>query len=441
MTRLFKRLLFCLLLALLLLPALQAKFTYFDEKPLGGLFIGSVHPELTWEALLNNTYQSDLEKYLEDRLGFRPDLIRLRNQLCFSLFRVPRSSGIVVGRHDMLYEALQIQSYAGHDRLDAAVVRFRVRRLRAVQRELARRGVQLLFVMAPNKARFQPEDLPTALQAAPGTVTNYDLYRQAMQADTVAVLNMVPLFAQWKKTKPYPLFSRAGTHWSGYGATLAADTLLRQLEQMGGMHFPTVRTVGLPLLVRTTDSLRANDNDLAKPLNLFQQAETIPVAYRRLAFDPPQPGQTRPPTLFVGDSFTWGLAQFSPYLLREFADDTRIWYYGINVHLPDSLITYTGAQCQNLDLKQQIESRRFIVLMVTEHNLIKQEFDFTNRVYRLYHPLTAADNAAIDQIAQKMTQQAIDKDGDAAWAEQAKDTNGYMTRIRKNAEEAYEMAK
>ena len=434
----FKRLLLGGLLALVLMPALQAKFHFFDEKPLGGAYTLGAHPDPTWDALHDNTYQTGLERYLEDRLGLRPFLIRLRNQLAFSLFRVVHASGTEVGRNGILFETFQIQSYAGHDRLAEAVVRARVRRLRTVQRDLARRGVQLLFVLAPNKARFQPEDLPARWQVAPGTVTNYDLYLRALQADTVTMLNLVPLLAQWKKTAPYPLFARAGTHWSGYGAALAVDTLLRRLEQLGGVHFPTVRTLGKPLVVRTTDSLQGNDNDLAKPLNLLQAVENTPHAYPQLAFETPQPGQTRPPALFVSDSFIWGFTQFNSYIPSLFSDDTRIWYYGNNVYRPDKPFTPDGPQVRYLNYRQIIESRRFIVLMTTEHNLVKREFDFTDLVYRLYHPLTPADNAAIDELAKRLAKQAIERNADAAWEAQAKDPNAYQAQLREQAEVLYE---
>ena len=433
-----KRFMLGLLLVMLVVPAMQAKFHFVEEAFLHGASPPSEHPEFSWAALRRNDYQPSLEKYLEDRLGLRSHLIRLRNQLSFSLFRSTHASGIAVGRGGILFEIFQAQSYTGHDRLAEAVVRSRVRRLRTVQRDLARRGVLLLFVMAPNKPRFQPEDLPTGLQAAPGTVANYDLYIREMRADTVAFLDMVPLFARWKKTLPYPLFARVGTHWSGYGATLAADTLLRRLAHMGNVRFPAVRTVGPPLIVRAVDSLQGNDNDLAKPLNLLQNAANTPHAYRRLAFAPPQPGETRPPALFVGDSFTWGLIQFRPYLLHEFSDDTRLWYYGNNVHLVDSLITYTGWQCQRLDLRKEVESRRFIVLVVTEHNLIKQEFGFTDHVYQLYHPYSEADKAAINQIAQHLMDKDNARNADAAWAAQAKDGNAYWEQMHQQAEDMYD---
>lgn len=415
----------------MLAPVIQARFHFSKEANLAGAFTVAPHPELTWQGLRDNTYQPALEQYLEDRIGFRPYLIRLRNQLSFSLFRVARSSDIVVGQHEVLFQPGPIESYLGHDLLPTDEVRFRVRRLRAVQRELTRRGVQLLFVMAPSKARFQPEDLPARLRPAPGTVTNYDRFTQEMQADSVALLNLVPVFAHWKTTKPYPLFPRAGTHWSGYGSTLAADTLLRHLEHLSGLRFPQVRTLGPPRVVRTADSLRGTDNDLGWPLNLMQLRETTPLAYRRLAFDLPQPGQSRPSVLFVGDSFTWGLMLFSPYMQREFADSTRFWYYNNAVHLPDSTYHDTGIKVGSLNLKQQLESRKFIVLLLTEHNLVENEFGFTDQVYHLYHPLTAADQAAIDQLAQTMANKAT-------WEEQTKDLEGFTHRNRAAAQARYE---
>jgi hypothetical protein len=247
----------------------------------------------------------------------------------------------------------------------------------------------------------------------------------------VTFLDFVPVFARWKYTQPYPLFPRGGAHWSGYGATLAADTLLRRLEQLGNLRFPSVRTLGPPLIVRSLDSLRGTDNDLNWLLNLMETPEVTPLAYRRLAFDPLRPGQTRPSALFVGDSFTWGLMLFSPYMQREFADDTRFWYYNSTVNLPDSVYHGTGEKASDLNLRQQIESRRFVIVLLTEHNLAANEFGLTEQLYRLYHPFTAADQAAIDQLAKQIASKAT-------WSEQTKDPKGVAQRALEQARAHYE---
>lgn len=403
----YKRLLLASLLALVLVPALQARLHFIQENQLGGAFTRAPRAEFSWESLRDNTFQPALEKYLEDRIGFRPALIRLRNQLSFSLFRAVRSSDLLVGEHGVLFQPGQpVDSYRGLDLLAEAEVRFRAARLRAVQDELGQRGVQLVFVLAPGKARFAPEDLPARLRPAPGTVTNYDRFSRALLADSVALLDLTPVFARWKTTKPHPLFPSAGTHWSGYGATLAADTLLRYLEQVGHLRFPAVREVGPPRLVHAPDSLRGTDNDLGVALNLMWDRDVKLMAYRQLAFDPPRAGQTRPSALFVGDSYTWGLMLFSPYMQREFADDTRFWFYNSAVHVPDSVYHDTGIKAGTLDLKAQLESRRFVVLLLTEHNLVEDEFGFTEGVYHLYHPLTAANEASIDSVARRTALQA-----------------------------------
>lgn len=66
------------------------------------------------------------------------------------------------------------------------------------------------------------------------------------------------------------------------------------------------------------------------------------------------------------------------------------------MHLPDTVYHDTGEKVGNLDPRQQLESRKFVVLLLTEHNLVENEFGFTDQVYHLYHPPTAADQTAID---------------------------------------------
>jgi hypothetical protein len=401
---LFKRFLLVSLLALLVVPALQARFHFKLEKELNGAFTIAPHPVLTWASLRANTFQPALEHYLEDRIGFRSWLIRFRNQLAYSLFQVSRSGDVVIGANDVLFQHTYIEAYAGKNLLPVAEVHFRVRRLRAVQQALAQRGVQLLFAIAPNKARFEPENLPQSWRPAPGTVTNYDLFSQQLRAQGVNVLDFVPLFAQWKHTKPYPLYPLSGIHWSGYGATLAADTLMRRIGALTHMQLPAVHTVAPPLLVYRSDSLRSTDNDLGATMNLLFERKTTPLAYPRLAFDPPRPSQRLPSVLFVSDSFVWGLMVFAPFVQHQLAPDTRVWFYNKSVHAPDTLYHATGEQAADLDLRAQLAARQAVVLLFTEHNMVEQEYGFTERVYRLFYPATAAETQAVDRLASELRQ-------------------------------------
>lgn len=425
-----KQVLLLLLLALLLLPALQTRLHFLPETELDGAYTMAPRPDFAWRDLLASRYQPALERYVEDHLGFRNWLIRARNQLAFSLFGVARSTEIIIGKRGVLFQTGPVATAAGKDLMPESEVRYRMRHLRLVQRDLQRQGISLLFVLAPNKARFEPELLPAHLRRTPGAATNYDRFLAAMHADSINVLDMVPVFARWKKSSPYPLFAPNGTHWSGYGATLAADTLMRRLEHLGHLHLPTVRTLGPPRLVYAADSLRSYDNDLGRPLNLLTKYGSEPVAYRRLAIDEPRAGQTRPSLLLVGDSFGWGLMQFAPYIQREFADDSRFWYYGETVHQPDSVGHPTGEKAGDLNLQAELSKRRFVVMLLTEGNLVAGEFGFTERVYQLYHPLTNADRQAIEKLAQQLADHASP---DELWK------RDFMDNMRAKAQREYEL--
>lgn len=391
-----KRLLLGALLLLLVLPPLQAKFQWFPESKLGGAFTLASDPKFSWEGLLANSFQPALEKYVADGIGFRNLMVRSRNQLLFSIFGITRSTEIIVGKNEVLFMPSYIRSYLGHDSLSAEDIRFQVLRLRMLQHDLAQHGISFLFVMAPNKAHFEPENLPA--HPARATRTNYDFFVRQMQADSVHLLDCIALFDRWKHTKPYPLYPRGGTHWSGYGATLVADSLMHRLEALGGYQLPSFREVGKPKIVYSIDSMRSTDNDLATTLNLLFRRETTPLAYRHIQFDPPRPGQIQPSLLLVSDSYCWGLMEFSPYIQREFAPDSRVWFYNKTVWVPDS-VSHADGETAQLDLRQQLEKRRSVVLLMTDFNLVSHEFWFTEQVYQLYHPFTDADKAAIQALA------------------------------------------
>ncbi|WP_303309512.1 hypothetical protein [Hymenobacter sp. BT730] len=406
-----KRALFLLLLLLLLIPGLQARFHWLEETPLAGAYVQAPHPEFSVQSLLAGTYQPQLEQYLEDRIGFRSGLIRLRNQLSFSLLRVARSSDLVIGRHDVLFQPGVVNSYLGKDYLGAREIRYRVRRMQVVQQELAKRGIPFLFVMAPNKARFQPEDLPFTVGKPVKDSSNYEGFMREMKASSIQLLDLSQLLAQWKDTSRYALFPRGGTHWSGYAVALTADTLFRRMEQLGKFDLIDFHRQG-PLEVRQ-DSVRLTDSDLSAPLNLVFDYQHYPMAYPQVVFDPLRPTQQRPNLLISGDSFTWGFMQFYPYLQTLFAPESRFWGVDGAIFSYTPNYTRTGEQLEQLDLRQQVESRQFIMMLETEHNLVYDAF--INQLYELYHPITEADKKRISSIEQALIR--IPAIGDSLWAE------------------------
>lgn len=378
-----KRLILAALASLLLLPALQAKWPFVPIGMLNGYnpSADAEKPALQIDNLLAGNYQPRFEAYLDNRLGFRAWLIRLRNQVDFSLFNQVHTGDVLVGQRGVLYQGGPTEAYLGRDYLGAEAITAHAQRVREVQDLLAQRGTQLLYVLAPGKPGYQPEDLPADVQAAGRGPTNYAGFAEALPKAGVHVLDAAALFQRWKPRAAYPLFPRGGTHWSGYSTTLVADTLARAIEAITHLDLPDFKT--RPGEVTTTE-LRGTDEDIAKGLNLVITPRPYPMAYPTVTFEPLTPQQERPNTLLVGDSFTQSFYIFYPYFSNLFGDRSRFWYYNESVFWPENT-PGESHYVRELNLRQQLAGRNLLIILATEQNLSKRSFGLIDQLYDLYH--------------------------------------------------------
>jgi hypothetical protein len=386
----FKQLCCLFLLLLLVFPALQAKWRWVKETSLNGVYEVAPRAELSWAGLTNSTFQPALERYLEDRIGFRSWLIRLRNQLGYSVFNESWANHIAVGRHKVLFPPEDLDAYLGTEYVGDQQVQFDARLARAVQDTLARHGVQLVYVLAPGKTNLMPENMPWHYRQQQPALTNYGAYAAALPAAGVHVLDLDRVFRQWKSTSPYPLFAPGGMHWSIYGAARAADTLQHYLHQ--ALHIDgTPFKVSAPELSTTA---RDTDDDLARTLNVLSLAPPGELAYPRLEFSPlPTPAPAKPNVLLVADSFGWGLIS-NQYMGSAFSPDSRYWYYNSQVAWPGPELTPDGRDIFVLHAqKEQYLKRNLIIVLYYPRNLNGFDHNFSYGIYKLFTPYTAAESA------------------------------------------------
>ncbi|WP_081910661.1 alginate O-acetyltransferase AlgX-related protein [Hymenobacter sp. APR13] len=421
-----KRLLFGLLLLLLLAPALQAKFHWVKVAPLDGFFDENKHPDFAWEDLRNGTYQPRLEAYLEENLGFRSWFLRLHNQLVYSLFNQTTISTVVAGKDDVLFQPLSIDVYQGLGYAPAEMDN-RVRWLRTVQDSLRAHGTQFLLVMAPGKARILPHLLPEHYAKRPVKPSNYDAVLQATRKYGVNVLDAAALMLRWQDTTKYPLFPRGGTHWSGYATALMADTMFRQVERLTQLDLPDFASRGRTI-VTSPDSIRFTDDDIQKILNRMWEVAPYPMAYPNVQFAADSATKKKANALIIGDSFAQSFYNFYPYYQRLFTPEARYWAGNEYVFWPEKA---PGSHTvKDLDLKQELQGRDIVIIICTEQNLGQLGFGFINSAYRMYRPRTAADEAAINQLAQELEKKA-------SWEEISNDPN-FARTVHYKAEAIYD---
>jgi len=367
---------FVLILALMVIPALQKQFNLIQLRPLDGDFIPNELPVLTKESWLEGEFQSKFDPYLEQNIGFRDFLVRLQNQLDFSIFRKPHAEGVVVGKKKMLFEYDYIRAYTGLDFVGYKFITKKLNRLKYIQEYLLKeKGIHLVLIFEPGKASFYPEFIPNHYIKQKKDISNYSLYTQMAAELGIRHIDYNKYFLKLKGSTPYPLFPPSGIHWSISGMTYAADSILRYIESLnynlGQYDHDSIHYSKQALLT---------DNDVGKAMNLLIPVEGPELAYPVYKFAEDDT-QKKPMVLAIADSYYWNI--FNTRIPKNLFANEAFWYFNSKVY-PDTY--YEPVFVKDLDLKKEIEKQDIIMLMVTERFLYRFDWRFIDMVYDLYAP-------------------------------------------------------
>jgi len=368
---------FVLIIMLMSLPAVQMKFHLFKEKPLFGAFNLTEKPSFSKETWNSGQFQAQVEKYCKDHSGFRNFLVRLQNQLDFSLFRQANAEGAIVGKNKQLFEYDYIRSWLAIDFPGDSFIEKKLQRTKYVQEYLKReKGIDLVVVFEPGKASFYPEYLPSKYIREKHGPSTYERYRQKASDLNFDFIDLHQYFLQLKVNSEYPLFPRYGTHWSVYGMRFAADSLLKLIESRRGITLTEVRVNSFEISSEPWDT----DDDVLKTMNLLLPLRGEKLAYPVYSFDTANPGE-KPMVLVVADSYYWNI--FNSRIPKYLFANEAFWYFNTLVY-PDNYIqpVYT----KDLDLRQEVEKQQVIFLMVTERFVQKFDWRFIDQLYALYTP-------------------------------------------------------
>ena len=370
-------------LLLLIFPAVQKKYAIVNIDNLFGDFILAEKPVFTWGSWFDGKYQSDFNNYLEDHIGFRNSLIRMTDQIDYSLYRKVHAEGVVVGKKDMMFEYDYIRGYTGNDFLGEQFIDKKIRRLKFAQEYLKReKNIDLILEFEPSKASFYPEYIPDRYFADKKDKTNYDYFTRTARKYNIRFIDFNEYFKELKPNVKYPLYPRYGIHWSEYGMSFAADSLLKYIDW--------VRNIDMPEMI--IDSLqiekhaRTPDYDIGNTLNLmWRLPEKQPLAYPVMHFVT-NPENVRPMVLPIGDSYYWNI--FNTQIPYKCFGNAIFWYFYGKVY-PDY---YRAPKLvKDLNLMEEIDKQDVILLMVTERFLSKFDWSFDDDIYSLAGPESEYD--------------------------------------------------
>lgn len=368
---------FYLLLLLVMVPALQMLFQIFDEKPLHGAFNEAEKPVFSKENWMKGIFQLKAENYLKDKAGFRNFFIRLQNQIDFSLFRQANAEGAVVGKDNQLFEYDYIRSWLALDYPGDYFAEKKFQRMKFIQEYLKReKNIDLIFVFEPGKASFYPEYLPERFTRQKKGPSTYDQFRQKAVDAGIDFIDLHQYFLQLKPGSKYPLFPKYGTHWSVYGMSFAADSILNLIKNRRGANLVEVKTD----TIETSYIPRDTDDDVLKTMNLLFPLKGEKLAYPAFSFDTVHRGD-KPMVLVIADSYYWNF--FNTRIPKYVFGNEAFWYFNSLVY-PDYYFKPTFTK--DLNFKAEIEKQQVILVMITERFVHKGDWKFIDQLCGLYAP-------------------------------------------------------
>lgn len=358
-------------LGLMALPSFQYVLHPFHEPEIGGAIMDATKPVFSRKAIVDGSYQDSLAEYFKDRVGFRSFFVRVHNDIQYRFFAVIPTQDLVEGKEGYLFERGYMDGYQGRDFLGINTITKRLEKVKFLQDTLSAKGIDLILVYAPNKARIYADMLPGA-RVAPVNKSNYEVYLEQSKKLDLRFIDINGWFLSARDTSRYPLISKLGTHWNSYGMTLAMDSIARYIEVLRGIDLPEI----LIDTVYLKYSNHALEYDLASLLNLLfplpQPRSPIPECRYDII------GKDRPKTLAIADSYYWFV--YFDTIAHALFSKPEYWYYFKSLYRTGS----DKIPSDQVDLISEIEQHEIVIMLGTEFNLFNFGWGFIDQAYHAY---------------------------------------------------------
>jgi hypothetical protein len=219
-------------------------FTSIYLPPLAGLFIqsgGVSHVENRLLAQIPvmesnlasvNTFPDRFEKYFSDNFVGRLALINGYNHL-HSIIGVSPTKNVIIGKNGWLHfggeGGIEIKSYRKTKPFSGAQMAQWRWSMRLIKGWLEKRGIKLVFLIAPNKSSIYPEQMPDNINVA-GKTGCFDQVSEA--AHDVGIEFVDPRNDLVERKKRDEVYFRTDTHWNDMGAYVSYNPGFRSWIQI-----------------------------------------------------------------------------------------------------------------------------------------------------------------------------------------------------------------
>lgn len=296
-------------------------------------------PDTPYNGKDISDYPQKFNAYYADQFGFREWFYQIYNHLMLKIDRASVSSDVTFGKDgwmflgtlkpgynkygDPMRDAINASQYSDNqlEQFSTSIV--------ATRDWLNDRGIEYLYVIAPNKHTIYFENIPSYIKKLNEKSATDQLLEHLRKHTDIRVLDLRQSFMDQKNTKQ--LFYKTDTHWNHNGANIAQHEIMKEVESI----FPgKIQPYKLDdsEYVTTTKT----DGDLATFANLDNVSEeSLKPDFRQTCTPTKEPanakwnvpfttsceGQELTAVIFRDSFFSY----LEPYFARKFNRSTYIW--------------------------------------------------------------------------------------------------------------------
>ncbi|GJL53883.1 MAG: hypothetical protein NPIRA02_10150 [Nitrospirales bacterium] len=358
---------------------LQTYRPYVAVQPLQGVAVSSApQVALNWQNWLSGEYQTQIEAWLNTHIGFRSVMVRLANQLTYTVFRQSvqwkEGTRVLLGKDDWLFEGLSVRAYQWPGWRTNAELEEAVQQLATLQQlMMEKRNLPVALVLAPSKPHIYPEYMDSTHQQKRMNVeasvfSDYQRIVPLLEKQNIVFSDGPAILTRLKDVQEHPFFPKSGMHWNDYAAFLVLQDLRERVNPK--LHKP----LSLPEITGFEKrSPEREDTDLAKLMNIYTTHELITDEMYPLVKRPHVSPDQQPRVLIVGDSFSYQLA----YALKHYGMCREVNVYDYF----QTLRSYTGTILEskaNISWEQLLSHYDLIIIENVENLIPEFGFGFMN---------------------------------------------------------------
>jgi hypothetical protein len=290
--------------------------------------------------------------------------------LRFSLFKEAGAKDVIVGKDNYLFELNYIKAFTGKDRLPVDSIKLKITQLKELQDILGQQGKTLIVGLAAGKASYFPEYIPDRYGKG-SAETNYHLYAKGLKDAGVNLLDINQWFLNEKTRSRYPLFPKAGIHWSSYGSLLVLDSLIKQIELLRNEDLPSIKIDRIEI----SGSPKGSDNDIGEAMNMFSHIN-YPLAYPEYSVETDS-NKKKLSVMVIADSFFWTV--YEKTWGRDLFKFIEFRYYNQEIHNSENPVpVMAGGE----NWSEKTARTDVVFLLCTEANLSRFPWGFTDQMLK-----------------------------------------------------------